>query len=141
MSNGNGNNVSKFTKWVKLVSYVVAVVVGIGGFMWAMETRYAKAEAVKEQFVANQIEIVQTFQLMQKQIEQSSKQQDAKVNQIIKQRDIRFYQRELRDLNAQHITIEKKLGAHPNNLVLQDERRRIIDSKKTMQQELNRLMR
>jgi len=49
MGNGNGNNdVSRFTKWIKLISYIVAVVVGIGGVIWGankhMELTYAHAK-------------------------------------------------------------------------------------------------
>ncbi len=130
MSNGNGNDVSKFTKWVKLISYIVTVVAVVGGVMWGMETRYAKAEAVKEQLLLVQSQTVKTFQKVQQQFERFGKQQD-----------IKFYQRELRDLNNQHISIEKRLATQPNNPLLKEERNRVIESKKSMQQELDRLMR
>lgn len=130
MSNGNGNDVSKWTKWIKLVVGILTVFTLVGGVVWGMTTTFAKKDYVDAQFTLAQRETVKTFQQVQKQFERFGKQQD-----------IKFYQRELRDLNSQHISVEKQLGAHPNNLVLQDERQRIVDSKKSMQQELDRLMR
>lgn len=44
MGNGNGNDISKFTKWIKLVSYIVTVVALIGGIIWGMEATYAHTE-------------------------------------------------------------------------------------------------
>jgi len=130
MSNGNGNDISKFTKWIKLFSYIVVVVATIGGIIWKADATFAKKEYVKERFAANQIEIVQTFQQVQKQFDSFRKQQN-----------IQFYQRELRKLNDQHITIERRLSTQPNNPVLKEERQRIINNKRSMQQELDRLMR
>jgi cell division protein FtsL len=46
MNNGNGNDVGKFTKCVKLISYIVTVVALIGGVIWGMETTYAHNEDV-----------------------------------------------------------------------------------------------
>lgn len=130
MGNGNDNDISKWTKWVKLAVGILTVFTLVGGVVWGMTTTFAKKEYVDAQFSLAQRETVKTFDQVQKQFERFGKQQD-----------IKFYQRELRDLNSQHISIEKQLGTQPNNPVLQDERQRIIDSKKLMQQELDILMR
>lgn len=44
MNNGNGNDVSKWTKWIKLVVVLVTLFLSIGGVIWGMETRYAKVD-------------------------------------------------------------------------------------------------
>jgi len=130
MSNGNGNDVNRWTKWLKLAAYLLTVVAFVGSAVWKADSTYAKKEYVKEQFEVAQNQTVKTFEQVQKQFERFGVQQD-----------IKFYQRELRDLNNQHITIERRLSSQPNNSVLKDERRRIIDNKKSMQNQLDRLMR
>jgi len=46
MGNGNDNDVSKWTKWIKLAAVLVGLLLAIGGVMWGVETRYAKADDI-----------------------------------------------------------------------------------------------
>ena len=46
MSNGSGNDVSKCTKWIKLAVVLATLCLSIGGVMWSIETRYAKANDI-----------------------------------------------------------------------------------------------
>jgi 5,10-methylenetetrahydrofolate reductase len=43
MANGNGNDISKFTKWIKLISYIVILVATIGGGYWWLTGNFVSA--------------------------------------------------------------------------------------------------
>lgn len=70
MGNGNGNDVSKFTKWVKLAAVLVGLLMAIGGVMWGVETRYAKADdiTIMTQAIAGNAKGIQVIRL-EKQVE------------------------------------------------------------------------
>lgn len=130
--NGNdtgGNNTKKIGAWVKLAASIITLILLIGGVIWGMDNTFAKKKEVAEKFVLAEEQTVKTFQAVQIQIQQ-----------ITKQQDIKFYQRELKHLNEEHIKYEKLINKYPDNNVLKEERSRIVESKKKIQQKLDKLM-
>lgn len=129
----NGNDtpkvIKKISPWLKIVAVLVTICVAVGGVVFSMEERYSKQVDVAKSFLLAEEQTVKTFNQVQMQFKQFSKQQD-----------IKFYQRELRELNDRHILIEREIAKHPNNSVLKEERTRITSNKTTMRQKLDELM-
>ena len=117
MTEENDNGVSKAGKWVKLAVGVLTVIAIISGSVWKLTDTFAFKEEVDKQFLLAEEQTVKTFQGVQEQL-----------MKFDYRTDIKFYDRELENLNKQLIEVERKLAFDSNDVDLKDNKISILDS-------------
>ena len=117
MSEENDNGVSKAGKWIKVAVGIFTIIAIISGGVWKLTDTFAFKEEVDKQSVLAEEQTVKTFQGVQEQI-----------MKFDYRTDIKFYDRELENLNKQLVEVERKLAFNPNDVDLKANKTSILDS-------------
>ncbi len=117
MTEENDNGVSKAGKWIKVAVGIFTIIAIISGGVWKLTDTFAFKEEVDKQFVLAEEQTVKTFQGVQEQI-----------MKFDYRTDIKFYDRELENLNKQLVEVERKLAFNPNDVDLKANKTSILDS-------------
>jgi hypothetical protein len=117
MTEENGNGVSKVGKWVKVAVGILTVIAIISGGVWKLTDTFAFKAEVDKQFLLAEEQTVKTFQGVQEQL-----------MKFDYRTDIKFYDRELENLNKQLVEVERKLAFNPNDADLKANKTSILDS-------------
>lgn len=118
----NENGPRKVSFYVKLATGIICLFIAIGSIIFNMESRYAKAEVVKEQ----KIELTEDIKLASSDLLQT-------IQHDRKNADIRFYQQLIEQSHDKETDIIIDLQQNPNSNRLKDK----LKQEKLKQQKYN----
>lgn len=119
--------IKKLTNLSKGIISACALIAAISGGLFFMEDRYFNAADAKEMKKVIEADAVKTFQMQQVLITTQQKALEKKIEMEQKERERNADLRYLEQLQCQKVLVEKELRRDPNDTLLKDKIKRIIN--------------